>query len=1222
MKKNKLTKLIAVVLAIAMLSASFGAVTVGASDAYPVLGGNSENVVGVILSDIIDTLLRILTDFFSNLFNDGPGFLPESDAELQDRINADFYKGNGATFQDAAQPDAQWHLGYANKSLIPADYDNGTYYIGGYIAPENGFTNVVEGIAEIPGIGRDDMKVRAMALSDGTGKGTVLFAVVDCIGITNADIKDIRALLAEGNYAKDHNITSINIASTHTHSCIDTEGLWTKNIVKIVSNGILNGTNSDEELQQGTNPAYMAWMKEVVASTLKKAYEDMKPGELTYTTKDLGQDYFNNKNRPSAGQLVELDEKGNLKVTGEKEIAMTNIERFIFTPDDETAKPTMILNLAAHPDVAGLPTSSNSGREISGDYIFYCGQYLEKAGFNFMFFQGAIAGIYMARGVTGDTIPTKQRVEESQRFGYELARIALSLTSTEAEIKANYITTDGAAENDTYITGEKTYNQFIDELGTATSNCVLLLDTNGKTLSYNPTGKRFIISNDDAIECIYACSTDCIVTNTDDKGNNLGFYRVLENKELVAMLYDSAKFVVEVKADNVVISSKATNVEILALPVSGKTLVDPDAAISGTVNQVPGKDTLYKTVKVESFQDVLNAKEIAEHTQLIDASQTYCTFVEELYDATTGHTLVLDFTDAEIVHDADARTLTINNNGIEYKYEYKEGTSCVFDNTLNLYTVSVGESVIAVINNSADNSISCADAGKIKILDKDAKELKVIDCKDRYLVSPDGYINGTSATLTVDIFDANGNFANTICNAANGYTLAYDAADKVIVHDEDNRTLSIYNGNVLEYVYTYSVTDTYKYEKSARLHTIYNGGTLLAVISNFKDNELVINEGIIKLMTKKTDEVEAAELMSFDCTGRTLVSPKGVTKGTVAKIPGKLIDYKYGEFVNQALDTRNGYVIVLDNPGAPVVHNAGNRTIYFTTKDRVNYQYTYPSNAKCKYDQNEKVYTIAEYEVVKDADDKEVLDADGNKVEQVKTLYAVVNNNTNKALTLDGDWKYTPASGKVVKNDQYTVWYKDWVPATEVTVEPFLNIYLKQVEVPVTNTLIEAVGKLNMANYLITVDKSDVKVEYDDKGNPIEKPWYEFWGDETQYAIVTEIGYMELGNQFKTVFLPGEIVQDIVAPNGASLHSENSVTAKDFSEFVKNKRTSASAIFGDDVRCFGLMNDAIGYVVPDNDYTMGDPGKHYHELISLGQHVGSALIDGLYELAVEVGRLA
>ena len=108
----------------------------------------------------------------------------------------------------------------------------------------------------------------------------------------------------------------------------------------------------------------------------------MKEGSLTYATKDLGQDYFTNKNRPSAGELVyEFDESGEKVYTGEKVIAMTDISRFIFIPDDETVTPTMMLNIAAHPDVAGLPTSSNSGREISGDYLFYCGKFLEDAGY-------------------------------------------------------------------------------------------------------------------------------------------------------------------------------------------------------------------------------------------------------------------------------------------------------------------------------------------------------------------------------------------------------------------------------------------------------------------------------------------------------------------------------------------------------------------------------------------------------------------------------------------------------------------------------------------------------------------------------------------------------------------------------------------------------------------------------------------------------------------------
>lgn len=434
MKKSRLTKIIAVILSLTLAFASFSAVTAGASSIYPIISGESENAIGVIFSDLIESILNFILKIFSGLFQDGPGFVDQEEGALKAYQN--FYEGTGREFKTSADVDARWNIGYSNASLIPEDYSNGTYYIGGYIAIENGFSNVVEGIAEIPGLGKDDMKVRCVAINDGTDRGTALFATIDCIGITNADIKDIRAILAD--FAAANNIVAINIASTHTHSCIDTEGLWTKLLYKLAHNGIISGTKAEEELIQGTNPAYMAFLKDKVADALVDAYEDLQPGVLTYTEKDLGQEYFNNKNRPSAGQAIyEIDEEGNKVYTGEKVIAMTDISRFIFIPDDKTATPTMMLNIAAHPDVAGLPTESNSGREISGDYIFYCGKFLEDAGYNFMFFQGAIAGIYMSRSVTGDGVPTEQRVEESQRYGYELARMALALTMTEEEIEAD-----------------------------------------------------------------------------------------------------------------------------------------------------------------------------------------------------------------------------------------------------------------------------------------------------------------------------------------------------------------------------------------------------------------------------------------------------------------------------------------------------------------------------------------------------------------------------------------------------------------------------------------------------------------------------------------------------------------------------------------------------------------------------------------------------------------
>ncbi len=910
MKKSKLTKLIAIVLAVAMLSASFGAVTAGASNMYPVISEGGD-VIGVLFADIVDTLLRIITDFLAGLFGDGPTFYPEGNEELKEKIDANYYEGTGKDFQDSAAANAQWHLGYANTSLIPEDYNNGTYYIGGYIAPENGFTNVVEGIAEIPGIGKDDMKVRCMAISDGTGRGTVLFAVIDSIGITNADIKDIRELLAD--YAAKNNIVAINVSSTHCHSGIDTEGLWTRNIAKLVSNGVISGTKAEGELQQGTNPAYMAWMKEMVADALIAAHKDMKPGTLTYTTKDIGQDYFQNKNRPSSGQLIEFDEKGQPIAKGGKEIAMTDIERFIFTPDDTTARKTMILNIAAHPDVAGLPTESNSGREISGDYVFYCGKYLDNVGYNFIFFQGAIAGIYMSRGATGDNIETKQRVEESQRYGFELARIALSLTDTKEQVIANTFDVEGHFLND----------------------CAEEITENTKpVLAFNENGVA--------------------------------------------------------------------------------------------VEQAVGSGNNY-TIVIDAKHKTVDANNETKTIKIIDGS-------EVLYELNYG-------SDVEFIED---------------------------ESTSTILAMSDSRFLAVILTGDSNQRIACPTKNSVALYAEDSSLIKQLSLGDSKVVTP---------VETVTAVDNDGQVIPYAITPENNLFLAIEAPGMDVVADNSKHTLTVTENvdgiPVVRYQYNLKTTDYIQPVPSCSTYIIVD---------------------------TTTGEFTSA-----------------VTNGT-----DQLIDY-----------SEEGKIIVRNNAGESLGELLiGNRQII---------------TPETKFE-----------------------------------LPAVEGANTT-----------------CYSNPHYTVWYEDWnadgVPQ-EVMVEPFLNLYIKQVEVPISNTLITAIGKLNMANYVVI-----------SKGN-------------NQYATITEIGYMELGNQFKTVFLPGEICQDLVAPNGASLLGANSVTARPMSKYVTNAggATSASDIFGDDVKCFGVMNDAIGYVVPDNDYTMGDPANHYHELISLGQHVGSALIDGLYELAQEI----
>ena len=57
-------------------------------------------------------------------------------------------------------------------------------------------------------------------------------------------------------------------------------------------------------------------------------------------------------------------------------------------------------------------------------------------------------------------------------------------------------------------------------------------------------------------------------------------------------------------------------------------------------------------------------------------------------------------------------------------------------------------------------------------------------------------------------------------------------------------------------------------------------------------------------------------------------------------------------------------------------------------------------------------------------------------------------------------------------------------------------------------------------------------------------------------------------------------------------------------------------MFGERTVVFGLANDAIGYILPDNDYAMMlDFNAHYHELLSLGKGTASALFAALQSLA-------
>ncbi len=388
--------------------------------ATPVFAADGGEKVKTFFQDVLTKTIGFIMETVTGAIN---RTLSDEDAATaeKDFVLTDFYSGTATLLKKPAKG-ARWALGYDTQSLVPENMDDYNLYLGGFMSFENGFSNKVEGVY-------DDMKVRTVAFSDSSGRGTAVFATIDCIGMTNTDIRGIRASLSD--FAKKNGINSINIFATHCHSCIDTQGLWTDNVKTILKN-MLSAYSGFGSPKKGTDPKYMKFLYEKVALSVENAVSAMKTGELTVSKKDIGSKYFNNKNRKNATA------------------SMSELTKFVFTPDDGS-RPTIIANMAAHPDVVGLPTDkkTSNGRTLSGDYVYYIGETLNEAGYNFMFFNGAICGIYIGRGPSSDGLPTPRRVDISARYGREIGRILLGMNMTESEIKNDpFLSVTGDSEED------------------------------------------------------------------------------------------------------------------------------------------------------------------------------------------------------------------------------------------------------------------------------------------------------------------------------------------------------------------------------------------------------------------------------------------------------------------------------------------------------------------------------------------------------------------------------------------------------------------------------------------------------------------------------------------------------------------------------------------------------------------------------------------------------
>lgn len=305
--------------------------------------------------------------------------------KLTDYTTKDFFEGHDSFINEPAKKGA-WRLGYARESLVPQDYLIKKYYIAGYLQFP---PNVMSGVL-------DDQAVRAVCVDDSSGRGSVVFAVIDCVGISNTDVRAIRALLKD--FAAQNNIVGINISATHCHSAIDTQGLWGDLPVMLKNNCKAIKENRPEDLISGRNPEFMDNLHKKTAAAIMAAFSDMRQGKL-YSSISKGLRYNRDKRPP--------------------DVTIKNIVSLRFVPKDGS-RETVAAFAAAHPVALGEKNSL-----LSSDYIYYMEEAVNAANKNFIFFQGA----ELAIATDGSCIPDEEPDDKNfKRYGRALGKYLVSVT--------------------------------------------------------------------------------------------------------------------------------------------------------------------------------------------------------------------------------------------------------------------------------------------------------------------------------------------------------------------------------------------------------------------------------------------------------------------------------------------------------------------------------------------------------------------------------------------------------------------------------------------------------------------------------------------------------------------------------------------------------------------------------------------------------------------------
>ena len=192
-----------------------------------------------------------------------------------DKATPGFYRPTFEGFLDGTgyvcaepKPDAVWRCGFARENALPQTAMGDVYISGG-----DGKKRRLE---DVP----TKQYIRAAAVDDGSGRGIHVFVSVDCVGLTNADVTAIRALLREE--IETYDLLSVNICANGKLGGADTLGLWGdlgKATVRYLRAG--GSRAAAKNALAGRNADVMDYLRYAAAKCVREALKDLREGALS-----------------------------------------------------------------------------------------------------------------------------------------------------------------------------------------------------------------------------------------------------------------------------------------------------------------------------------------------------------------------------------------------------------------------------------------------------------------------------------------------------------------------------------------------------------------------------------------------------------------------------------------------------------------------------------------------------------------------------------------------------------------------------------------------------------------------------------------------------------------------------------------------------------------------------------------------------------------------------